>query len=268
MKIHTENKIINIFASIQFLLMVLFSLSDVFDPINHITIGEVANKYKVLFMPAGYTFSIWILIYILLAIHVFYIYKTIIKNKESQFYLINRTGKWFCVASFFTVIWIQVWHYEMIELSLIVMLCILGALIMVNKYTSIIKGKKEEYFFVKLPFSVFLGWIMVATGANLSSVLVNTGLLKTENIECISTLILVIIGLIICIIFMKINRTTVYGMVFIWAYIGIMVEHISDYGFRGYYTGVIIGAFISVLILFGYIVSTKMREYMVNNYKH
>lgn len=134
-------------------------------PIGGRTTGEVSSSYPSLFTPAGFTFSIWGVIY--LSLIVYAVYQLLVRNKyRTTFDRINRHFVINCIANTF---WIICWHYELITLSLILMAVILTSLIGI--YRHILPGKLQgfrDHLFVKIPFSLYLGWITVATLANIS----------------------------------------------------------------------------------------------------
>jgi len=98
-------------------------------PINNKTTGELSDQYPNLFVPAGLTFSIWGLIYILLAIFAIYQLIIVIRKDTKQSSFIERIGLLFFGSSVANIGWIFAWHYEIVPLSLVLMLLLLGCLI-------------------------------------------------------------------------------------------------------------------------------------------
>ena len=143
-------------------------------PINGRTTGELSDLYPNLFVPAGITFSIWALIYILLA--VFVVYQLAAPAAQSTG-IVEKIGPWFLIASAANIGWIFLWHYQRVSASLLAMLLLLAALLAV--YLRLGIGVQPAPWrgrlLVQLPFSVYLGWITVATVANVTAMLVNTG---------------------------------------------------------------------------------------------
>lgn len=134
-------------------------------PIGGRTTGEISSSYPSLFTPAGFTFSIWGLIYSFLIIYA--AYQLLPRNKYRTYF--DRINRHFVVNCAANSLWIICWHYELITLSLILMAVILTSLIGI--YRHILPGKIESFrdrLFVKIPFSLYLGWITVATIANIS----------------------------------------------------------------------------------------------------
>ncbi|MEO9483816.1 MAG: TspO/MBR family protein [Ekhidna sp.] len=136
-----------------------------FLPIGGRTTGEISASYPSLFTPAGFTFSIWGLIYSLLISYA--IYQLMPRNKYRPIF--DRINRHFVINCVANTLWIICWHYELITLSLILMAVILTSLIGI--YRHILPNKIEGFrdrLFIRIPFSLYLGWITVATLANIS----------------------------------------------------------------------------------------------------
>jgi hypothetical protein len=99
---------------------------------------------------------------------------------------------------------------------------------------------KRERYFVRLPFSVYFGWITVATIANVTALLVDVGWNRFGISEATWTVVILIVGAVIGISTIRRNRDVAYGLVFLWAYLGIWLKHTSYDGFRSQYPIVII----------------------------
>lgn len=139
-------------------------------PINNRTTGELSDQYPNLFVPAGLTFSIWGAIYILLAVFTVYGLKTAIrKDAEAQF--IDRIGIWFFLSCIVNTGWVFAWHYEAVTISLLLMLALLSCLLLIYLRLHIgdRNGSRKEKFCIHLPVSVYLGWITIATIANVTA---------------------------------------------------------------------------------------------------
>ena len=141
-------------------------------PINGMTTGAVSDRYNNLFVPAGYTFSIWGLIYLLLT--VFVVYQWIVARRSSGARpFIAQVGAWFFVSCVANASWILAWHHELLPLTLVLMLVLLGCLLAVYLRLGIgvRSATRGERMLVHLPISVYLGWITVATIANVAALL-------------------------------------------------------------------------------------------------
>ena len=164
-------KILNLFA---FLATIAVNAMANALPINGKTTGELSDLYPNLFVPAGLTFSIWGLIYLLLA--AFIVYQVAAPGRNAADFL-QRIGPLFILASAANIGWIFLWHYQRVPASLVVMLVLLASLmaIYLRLEIGVQASSWREKLLVQLPFSVYLGWITVATIANVTAVLVHSG---------------------------------------------------------------------------------------------
>lgn len=134
-------------------------------PVGGQTTGEVSAKYPSLFTPASFTFSIWGLIY--LGLTAFVIYQALPAQRDNQLLAsISLPFKLNCLAN---ALWIFAWHYDQLLLSIVLMLAILVTLIWIYRELGAHPVKGVEKIVVAFPFSVYVGWITVATIANISA---------------------------------------------------------------------------------------------------
>ena len=129
------------------------------------------------------------------------------------------------------------------------MVVILGCLIIINQKINKEKLPFRERLFIKLPFSIYFGWITVATIANATTLLVSLGWDGFGISEPTWTMIIIIVGLIIGIATILKNIDIAYGLVIIWAYVGILIKHTSASGFSNQYMGVITTVIVCIVLL-------------------
>lgn len=254
---------LEIITSASFVLMIVVNFLANFLPINGVTTGQVADYYPNLFVPAATTFAIWGLIYMLLAGYVFYqlgVFKGKTDAVEEVF--LNKIRLLFICSSLANTFWVFSWHYFLVPLSMLlimlIFLCLFYILHIVKKY----RLTMEKEVFIRIPFSVYFGWITVAVIANLAALAES---MKWNNFgleETTWTIALILAGEIIGIALALRYSDVVYGLAIIWAYSGILVKHISESGFSGQYPHIIIvtASCIALLILtLAYIFFCKKR---------
>ncbi|MFC2052468.1 hypothetical protein ACFLT4_07050 [Chloroflexota bacterium] len=199
-------------------------------PLNNKTTGELSDQYPNLFVPAGLTFSIWGVIYILLAIFVIYGLIISIKNNTQKTAFIENTGILFFISSLTNIGWIFAWHYEILPLSLVLMLVILGSLITI--YLRLRIGKSDSSssgkYLVHLPFSVYLGWITIATIANVTAVLVDINWNTFGLGEQFWAVAVIIVGIAIALSVLFTRKDIFYCLVVDWALLGILLKRLAD----------------------------------------
>ncbi|HOO97364.1 MAG TPA: tryptophan-rich sensory protein [Caldisericia bacterium] len=191
--------------------------------INGLKTGEISDTIKSLFTPAGYTFSIWGIIYLLLAC--FVVYQLLPLNKDRDFQ--EKIGYWFAVSNLINIAWMFCWHYKQFLLSLVVMVCFLVVLgIIYVRIKSICQRMNTfDRLFVQLPFSVYIGWISVALIANASVALVYYGWGGFGISPSIWTAIMISVATLLCLYMVFVNDEKIYPLVIIWALIGILVAN-------------------------------------------
>ncbi len=191
-------------------------------PINNRTTGEISDSFPVLFTPAGYVFAIWGLIY--LSLIGFAIYQVIPSQQKNS--LLDRIGGWFIAANLFNGAWIFAWHYGAIPLSMVLMVGLLVSLLIIFLRLGI--GVQEvsptDRILVHFPFSLYLGWISVATIAN-ASILLYT--LNWDgfgiNAEVWTSLVIMVGGL-LAIAMIRFRNAITYPLVIVWAFSGILFK--------------------------------------------
>lgn len=252
-----KTKIFKILAPLAYIAMVAVNYLANALPIAGRDTGAISDSYPNLFAPAGYAFSIWGLIYTLLAIYVIYQFK---KDNDE---LISKVNRLFTLTSAINIAWIFAWHYDWIWLSVILMLGLLFSLIKIGKIFKTNKLTAQDRRLVYLPFSVYLGWITVATIANITVFLVSinwNGFGLSENFW---TVLILLIGAFIGSMRTIQNRNIPYGLVLVWAYGAILYKHISPTGFAKSYSEIIWAvslSIISFLVILGIVIFKKEKR--------
>jgi hypothetical protein len=245
---------------ITFIIMIVVNVLANALPINGMDTGVVSDSFPNLFAPAGITFAIWGIIYSLLGIFSFYQLGIINKNDAVSAELLDRVGIFFSISSVINSLWIFSWHYQIIPLSIILMLGLLYCLIKIVDTIKIEKLSRREKFFIKVPFSIYFGWITVATIANATTLFVSLNWNRFGIPESVWTVILIIIGAAIGILTMLNNKDYFYGLVIIWAYFGIIIKHTTI--FQNQFPSVIITAAICIaLVLVADVYAFLKKEY-------
>ncbi|MCC5909793.1 MAG: tryptophan-rich sensory protein [Clostridiaceae bacterium] len=199
-------------------------------PINNLTTGEVADLYPNLFTPAGITFSIWGLIYTLLGIFTVYQLVVAFRAKEGTETFVDRIGIWNIVLGIGNMLWILVWHYTYVGISVIIMLIMLISLITIYKRLGIGRKNKPktEVFLVHINFSVYLGWISIATIANITAFLVAIDWNGFGVSPVIWTIIVMTVGIVLGLLFIFLHRDIFYALVIDWALLGIYLKRTAE----------------------------------------
>jgi hypothetical protein len=241
---------IRIITVVTFLAMVIVNALANTLPINGVNTGGVSDSYPNLFAPAGLTFAIWGVIYLLLLGYTLYQVGLFQEDSSaSKAALLDRIGVIFSISSVANAAWIFSWHYHLIPLSMLLMVVILVCLILINQTINSEELSAREKLFVRPPFSVYWGWITVATIANATTLLVSVGWGGFGISEPAWAAIIISVGLLIGVATMLKNRNIAYGLVLIWAYVGILIKHTSASGFAGQYSAVIAVVIVCLVLL-------------------
>lgn len=198
-------------------------------PLNGLSPGEISDLIPNLFVPSGITFSIWSVIYVLLFIFAFYQAKDLFKKEKEDLSFLDQISYFFFVASIANILWIFFWHYFAFTatyLSLMAMLLLLVSLLVIYLRLGIgraVVPKKVKYF-VHVPMSVYLGWITVATIANVTAVLVQAGWDGFGISEATWTVLVIIVAGIITAAMLLIRKDIAYSLVVVWALLGIIIK--------------------------------------------
>ena len=240
---------LKLFVAVTFIIMVTVNALSALLPLNGVTPGEVSDSYPNLFAPAGITFSIWSLIYLLLAAHTLYLLGLFRgREKKDNDALLRKTSIIFAISSLINAAWIFSWHYRIIPLSMFLMVLLLICLINITLLASAQNLSLRERFFISLPFNVYFGWITVATIANATALLVSLGWDGVGLSEAAWTIIILAVGALIGTATLLRFKSIAYGLVLVWAYVGILIKHLSASGFSNQYPGVIVAVSICLAL--------------------
>lgn len=215
---------------IGFLAVVIVNALAVLLPLNGKTTQELSDKYPNLFVPAGITFSVWGIIYVLLLIFIIYQFVIAFRRNTNERGIFEKIKILFFISCIFNVAWIIAWHYEIMWLSLIIMVLLFLSLLII--YARIGTGKPEvrnsKKILVNIPFSVYIGWITIATIANVTAFLVKVGWNRFGISEQIWTIIVIAVGTIITLGVVFSRNDIFYCLVVIWALVGILLKRFAD----------------------------------------
>lgn len=200
-------------------------------PINGNTAGELSDKYVNYFVPAGLTFAIWGVIYgwllVFLAFQIASFFNKTIEEKINP--IVEKIGWLFVLSCVLNVVWLLAWHYEFVGLSVLLMLLFLSLLLFLNYTIGVGKSKVSslEKWISHAPFSIYVGWISIATIANVTALLVNIGWNGFGIDDHIWAIIMVIIGSFITVLVLFSRNAILFALVVLWAFYGIYTKRLD-----------------------------------------
>jgi hypothetical protein len=214
-----KDKIRQVSVVIATLVMITINaLADII-PINHLNTGAISNQFEVYFVPAGYVFSIWGLIY--LGLLCFAIYQAL-PSKTSDPEL-RKIGWWYVFTCLANAVWILLWHYQYFYFTLLVMFLLVITLIIIYRKLGIgiEKVSRGIRYLVQVPFSIYLGWITVATIANATDVLYLIHWSGFDISQKTWAVIMMVVSVVIAELVAFNRRDLAFLAVLVWALIGI-----------------------------------------------
>jgi benzodiazapine receptor len=194
-------------------------------PLNGIQTGDISDKYATLFTPAGYVFAIWGVIY--LGLLAYMVYQALPSQRTNP--RLRAIGWWYVIGNLANTIWIFAWHWEQFLISLGLIVVLLVSLVMA--YLRLAPARQVsglvspgERWTTHLPFSVYLGWVSVATVANAAVYLVSIGFDGGFLSPAVWTVVLLLVATGLGLFFLRGWRDIAYVGVLVWAFIGIAVN--------------------------------------------
>jgi hypothetical protein len=197
-------------------------------PLNGQNTGEISDRFKVLFVPAGYVFSIWGVIY--LGLIAYAIFQALPAQRDNQ--RLHSAAWWFVLAGIANSAWIFLWHYNLFPLTLLAMFTLLVSLIAIYLKLGIgrVSVSAGERWATFIPISIYLGWISVATIANTSILLYSWGLSSlSADVQAWLTVMMLTIGAVLAILMAFLRRDVAFILVLSWAYLGVAVPAGQDH---------------------------------------
>lgn len=219
MKKQNVYQMLNVLMTIA---VIIFNVLATSLPLNGLDTGQISDRFDIYFVPAGYVFSIWGLIYT--GLIAFTIYQALPRNREAPW--LKKITPLYLLGNAANIVWLFLWHYEQFLVTWIAMLVILGSLLGI--IVTLFKSRADSpgfRWFVKAPFSLYAGWISVATVANLTQVLYYINWSGWGITPEVWALIMLVVAAAIAFLNLLIRKDVIYVLVFVWAYAGIAVEH-------------------------------------------
>jgi tryptophan-rich sensory protein len=190
-------------------------------PIGNQTSAEVSNRYSTYFTPANYAFAIWGVIYLLLI--GYGVYQALPSQRENPKAI--KIAWLFILSCILNCVWIVLFQTDQLVISVMVIIAFLLTLAAI--YVRLGIGREQvsnaDRWFLQLPFSVYLGWVSVATIANVAVLGVSQGWgdlfgIPASTWAAIMLVVATVVGLIMAIT----RRDVGYVLVFVWAFTAII----------------------------------------------
>ena len=245
-----KNTLRQIVVALNVLITIVINILADALPINGLNTGRISDTFHVYFVPAGYVFAIWGIIYIGLIAYA--VYQALPSQRENP--RLQATGWWVVLGGLANSMWIFLWHYEQFVGTLGAMLILLATLIAVYRSLGIgqMRVSTGETWAVRIPFRVYLGWITVATVANVTDVLDFLKWNKFGISDATWMVIILAAVLLIAGLMNFLRRDVAYAAVILWALAGIAAKFPQE--------GIVT---IATWVTFGLVAATLVAAFLV-----
>jgi len=196
-------------------------------PLNGQLTGDISDRFRVFVTPAGYVFAIWGVIYLF---QLAFLAHTLRPSRAAD-PLLRRLGLLPAAAALFNATWILAWHWEVFWLTPVLMIGLLVSLLAIYVRGDFARTARPgsgvaraDRWLVQVPFSLYLGWITVATIANVAAVgaWANVPVFGLE-LPLIAAVVLVV-GFGVAAVAVARTADIAYALVIVWAYAGVVVK--------------------------------------------
>lgn len=229
--------------------------------LGNATTATISDSVPNLFAPAGFTFAIWGVIYLLLIGFILYTYG-MGRPKKSALDHEDRTMlvKVLTYNLIVNTLWMFMWQYRIFWFSVSLIVAILMFLAWALDILRDKQLTRMEYVLVKLPFSIYFGWITVAVVANVTTWLADLGWRGEPWTQGVLMVFVLIVAAVIGLVTAVRNRDVAYLAVLVWAFAGILLKHLSPDGFNGAYPSTIITLTIALAVFLSVGVQLATRD--------
>lgn len=186
--------------------------------------GSISDNLPNAFTPAGLTFSIWGVIF--LGLIAFALWQGRLDERGPR---LDALGWPFLLANVFNVAWLLAWHSLNYGLSVVIMLALLGSLVWLYLRLDKLKLSGSEKLWLGVPASLYLGWISVATIADVTAWLVSPGYRNSLwgiGAQTWAALLIGVATLIGAFLLWR-KRDWVFGAVLAWSFYGVYLARPS-----------------------------------------
>ncbi len=194
-------------------------------PLGGRSTKEVSDMFASLFTPAPFTFAIWGVIYLLLAVFIVVQSKGLLQKDQPPNDVVEAIGPWFFINCLANMSWLLAWHHLKIGLSFCIIVVMLYSLIAIYQRLQIgrFQPPARIKYGVHLPFSIYLGWLTVATIANASAFLLAMHWEGFGIAPRYWTVYMLMVGTFLGLLLLFRRKDIGFALVLIWAFFGIYV---------------------------------------------
>lgn len=221
-----KKKALQIANIVAFIVVIIINYTANAGIINGQTVGKISSQYDTPFTPASYAFSIWGLIYLMLAGFIIYQARGLFKQVDDDNFVM-QIGWWFIVSCMANCLWILAWIHDMIGLSVLLIALLLFSLIKIIINTNMERWDAPFPTIVLLwwPFCLYSGWITVAIIANISVYLTKVGWAGWGLSDETWTITMIIIAGLLNLFMIITRNMREFALVGIWGLLAVAVAN-------------------------------------------
>jgi len=245
----SKSKRTAIITLISFVIVVVVNVVANVLPINGVSTAEIANSYPNLFAPASFTFAIWGVVYVMVFGYTLYQFKLFSTLRYQIHDLLMSTSITLIFVNLINSAWVVTWHYNMIEVSCGLIVVLLLLLISINLRLRYQRFDGNSNFLIKATFNVYLGWVTIATVANIVILLVSLSWDGLGISEEIWTSIIIVVAALIIVASIFSYQSLTIGCVGLWAFTGLVYQHLSAEGFDSQYKLVLMSLYFAFAVI-------------------
>lgn len=218
--------------------------------LNGTTTGEVTKDMNLSFEPAGFTFSIWGLIYLLQFASIFSYLKWTKKETERNqskdpAELLLGSG----LVCLLNMMWILFWHYKLWIGTAVILACMCIVLCWINYLIKYLHRNGVGYYVIKASNQIYLAWATIAFILDLFIVLIQEKVIGTEISEVTVTIGVLVLSCFLGLGILLWVNSLWYGAVYLWAYMGILLNHLTNNGWNGFADTILFALCIAMVVI-------------------
>ncbi|MCT8339512.1 tryptophan-rich sensory protein [Flavobacteriaceae bacterium TK19130] len=223
-------KTLQIANIIAFIATIIVNYASNTGAINNTTIGEVSASMQNLFTPAGYAFSIWGVIYLLLLGFIIYQSRSLFTKVRDDAFIL-KTGWWFVLSCTANILWVLFWLYGYFSYSILAIFVLLFSLIMIvmRNRMELWDGPISVIAFLWWPFVFYSGWVTVASIANVSAYLTSIDWNGWGISEPTWAIIMLLVAGVINLAITWTRNMREFALVGVWAVVAIAVANLNEH---------------------------------------
>lgn len=234
MKSPSVQKRTAVINALLYVVMITANCLSIFLPLNGKSQMQLSAQYPNLITPAGFTFSVWSVIYTLLLGFIVYQFHVLLSRHHADKNRILVISPFFWGVCICNAAWLFAWHYEFTTVSVLIMIVHLWCLVRIHEklYLAISWQPLASKIWLDIPFSIYLGWICVATIVNITAWLVSKGITLSFLPPEVWTIVMLVAALIIGIFYVFTRNNKFLALTVAWAFYGIISKR-SETGETG-----------------------------------